>query len=187
MELLVAIIVLGSVILFAKWGSSKLVSSENNSEINHSNIDEAERLLKENGYEIKKKQESSGCLKFLMGFAVILGVLLMIIFIGDGINKPSSPGEKTYSKTYSNDYASKLEAYSYAENWVKDKLKSPSSAKFPDSERKVNDTEYYGDNTYKIKSYVESQNSFGAMIKTNFSCTISFKDGSVYCNDLILY
>ena len=186
MEIILVILILIIIVLFIKENNKSLEDKYLRGK-DQSDVSEAEQLLINSGYEVKKKTENSGCTKIIMGFAVILGVLLMIIFIGDGINKPSSPGKKTYSKTYSNDYASKLEAYSYAENWVKDKLKSPSSAKFPDSERKVNDTEYYGDNTYKIKSYVESQNSFGAMIKTNFSCTISFKDGSVYCNDLILY
>lgn len=88
-------------------------------------------------------------------------------------------------KTYGNDDADRIEAYNHAKNFVKDKLKSPSSARFPGTMEKDGHIEYIGDQTYKIKSWVEGPNSFGVFIRKHFSCTIYFKEGSVYCEDLI--
>ena len=45
-----------------------------------------------------------------------------------------------------------------------------------------------GENEYKISSYVDSQNGFGAMIRSEWSCTIKFvENDKVQCKDLIIY
>ena len=52
---------------------------------------------------------------------------------------------------------------------IKEKLKSPRSAKFPGFDSrfvKKNGT------TYSIDSYVDAQNSFGALIRKNFRATV---------------
>ena len=69
-----------------------------------------------------------------------------------------------------------LYAYSFAEKNVKDMLKSPATAEFPSSSEQDQHTKYIGDNTYEINSYVDSQNGFGAMMRTRFSCKIVFND-----------
>jgi hypothetical protein len=53
---------------------------------------------------------------------------------------------------------------------VKDRLKSPASAAFPfglAAQAKVT-----GDRTYQIVSHVDSQNGFGAMLRSRFICTV---------------
>lgn len=60
-------------------------------------------------------------------------------------------------------------AHVMATNFVKRQLKSPTSAKFPyTSDRDVSITKL-SDCRYQIHSYVDSQNSFGAMIRSRFS------------------
>ena len=49
-------------------------------------------------------------------------------------------------------------------DWVKDRLKSPSSAKFS------GDTIKRTGNTYVVTGAVDSQNSFGAMIRNRYQC-----------------
>lgn len=79
-------------------------------------------------------------------------------------------------------------AYNYAEDFVKNKLKSPSSAKFPETKDKIKHTTCnYDECSYTIRSWVESTNSFGAMIKTEFECTIYFKDDKVQCSKITFY
>ena len=78
----------------------------------------------------------------------------------------------------------KLEAYGYVENFVKNKLKSPSSAVFPSYREQIEHTDYLGEDVFKIKSWVDSQNGFGAMIRTRFVCTIYYQDNKVKCQDL---
>ncbi|BDB52112.1 hypothetical protein [Flavobacterium ammonificans] len=79
---------------------------------------------------------------------------------------------------------SKITALTAAQEEVKSRLKSPSSANFPwgiDCVTKISD------NTYVINSYVDSQNSFGAMLRTNFTCQITLNDNDTYtCNSVEL-
>lgn len=59
-------------------------------------------------------------------------------------------------------------------NYVRDRLKSPSTANFPwDSAQSV------GNNTYEMYSYVDAQNGFGATIRNNFYCKIQYTGGDV--------
>jgi hypothetical protein len=67
---------------------------------------------------------------------------------------------------------SKLLAYSYASNFAKNKLKDPNSAEFASSVEKLEHTKHLGNWEYQINSYVLATNSFGAKIKTSFSCKI---------------
>jgi hypothetical protein len=56
-------------------------------------------------------------------------------------------------------------AYIQLRNHVKEQLKSPSTAKFPFFDWVSTKTE---NQTYFVKSYVDSQNSFGATVRTEF-------------------
>lgn len=70
---------------------------------------------------------------------------------------------KSSEETDGDDYFAAIAA---AKIVVKDKLKSPSSAKFP-----ISDSEYVvekaiGENDWVVSGYVDAQNGFGAMIRT---------------------
>jgi|SRR5215472_6993548 len=58
-------------------------------------------------------------------------------------------------------------------DFVLARLKAPSTAKFGD-DAVVSDL---ANSTYDVRSYVDSQNAFGAMIRTNFICTLKTTDG----------
>lgn len=138
--------------------------------------------------ETKKKKEG-GCLKFVVIVIMLWGVVSLIGNHNSYSGSDNESDNKNVNEDtrYTGNYSDKILAYNYAKDFVKKKLKSPSSAVFPDSQHKVDNTEYVGNATYEINSYVDSQNSFGAMIRTNFSCTIYFENGSVFCKDLILH
>lgn len=70
------------------------------------------------------------------------------------------------------DDSNKFLAYTYAENYVEQKLKSPDSAKYPDSREKLSQIKHLGNFRYEIRSWVSSQNSFGAQLKQSFVCVI---------------
>lgn len=62
-----------------------------------------------------------------------------------------------------------LMAYIMMEDFVKQRLKAPGTAKFPSIwEGRKDHVESLGDNKYRITSYVDAQNSFGAQIRTKF-------------------
>ena len=78
------------------------------------------------------------------------------------------------------------EAYSYAKDFITPKLKSPSSASFASYGEQSNHVTYMGNNEYRINSYVDSQNSFGATIRTKFSCDIKVVGDKVQMHNLVL-
>ena len=115
-----------------------------------------------------------------------LQIILGVIFCFFCIAQFDCSGENDKPKVYGDNTADRLEAYIYTEDFVKKRLKSPSSAIFPDAKARDESVLYLGDGKYKIKSYVDSQNSFGAMLRTKFSCEITFADGMVTCNSLVI-
>lgn len=80
----------------------------------------------------------------------------------------------------------KITAKVFAEEQVKKMLKSPSTASFnwnaDDNITRLNDTTFY------IKGYVDSQNSFGAELRSNYSCTVVYLDklNMVRCDNLVI-
>jgi len=81
----------------------------------------------------------------------------------------------------------KFTAYRYASDFVKQRLKSPSTAKFPGVIEKDSHIREAGTDLFYINSWVDSQNGFGAMLRSNFSCKITFSNGQVTCDDLLIY
>lgn len=67
-----------------------------------------------------------------------------------------------------NEKNNSIMAYVVMEDFVKERLKSPGSADFPGVSEHVNHTKYLGNQKYQIISWVDSQNSFGALMRTNF-------------------
>ncbi|MEU6952085.1 hypothetical protein [Streptomyces sp. NPDC045714] len=70
------------------------------------------------------------------------------------------------------------------EGFVKDRLKSPGTAKFPG----VTDGDYAKTTTlsdtkpwkYKVTGVVDSQNGFGATVRSTYTCTTSTKDDDTW-------
>lgn len=62
-------------------------------------------------------------------------------------------------------------AFVMSQNFVKKRLKSPASAQFP---YKADVAEYKGDCTHTIMSHVDSQNGFGAMLRTRYVAEMKY-------------
>ena len=77
------------------------------------------------------------------------------------------------------------EAVSYARQFVKRDLTSPSTADFQSTySMKVEELET---NIWFVKGYVDSQNAYGATIRTNFGCFMTYhpKTDNVTLDDII--
>ena len=93
-------------------------------------------------------------------FTALLGIFILLnLFSCSSSDDPESSHNK-------------LLAYNYATDFVKQSLKSPSTAVFPGADEKVEGVRHMGDYRYRIISWVESQNGFGGMVKSNFDCII---------------
>ena len=103
--------------------------------------------------------------------------IFAFLFLAFGSSSDSSSDTET----------NKMLAYNYAENFVKQRLKSPSTAEFPRLFEKAEHIIELGNDEYLIQSWVDSQNGFGAMIRSNFSCKIIFEGDKVRVEDLVIY
>lgn len=76
------------------------------------------------------------------------------------------------------------EAYKESVRIVEDLLKAPSTAKFQPFEEIT--IHHNDDDTYTIHSYVDSQNSFSAMIRSNYSITLQYSENNWIIKDFII-
>lgn len=65
-----------------------------------------------------------------------------------------------------------MDAQLNAEQYVKQLLKSPGTADFGTA-----DVIEMEDGVFSVKSYVDSQNEFGGVVRTNYECTVRYLHG----------
>lgn len=122
--------------------------------------DEQEESAPQINYNAEKK---GGCLKAVL---VIIGILLGIIVLG-----AMCSGE-------SDNWNTENKAKTYAELIVKDSLKAPSTAKFCNSAREMT-AKNLGGAKWKVTGWVDAENSFGAMIRSDFEVVLELnKNGA---------
>lgn len=100
----------------------------------------------------RRRQANNGMLIALVG---TLFLVVILIAVGLSIKSPSA-----------NPNGDTIGAFAISQQFVKDRLKAPSTAEFPwYSSESVTPL---GEERYRVQSYVDSQNSFGAMIRTKY-------------------
>jgi hypothetical protein len=104
------------------------------------------------GAPLPKKGPSGCLLVFLVIFGLIVAGIIIIIVLA-----ASNSGGNSAQLT-------QVTAQTSCENMVRDQLKSPSSASFS------NESEV-GDSPVTVTGVVDSQNSFGATLRSSFHCT----------------
>jgi len=109
-----------------------------------------------------------------------VSVLLLIQLIsGSGSNSSGSSKSKTTSEM--------LLAYNYSEDCVKKILKAPGTAKFPGLLEKADHIKDLGGGRYQINSWVDSQNGFGALLRSRFVCIVKINPSSYQCEDVSIF
>jgi DNA-directed RNA polymerase subunit RPC12/RpoP len=93
--------------------------------------------------------------RIVVGILVSIIILISLFSLGEENN--SSPSD--------------TEAYVKAMRFVKEQLISPSSAKFPNWDYQIFQS---GDLRWTIKSYVDAQNGFGALIRQNYTIIVRY-------------
>jgi len=111
--------------------------------------------------------------KILTGFLFIMALSILG-------NAAQSPADKAATKAKDAQELIYIGAYLNSETIVKDHLKSPSTAKFPEYSK---GSVYYVGTTLQVISYVDSQNGFGATVRTRYAVNITeFTDHFTYKN-----
>tara|TARA_B100002049_G_scaffold230082_1_gene206517 strand:- start:4876 stop:5442 length:567 start_codon:yes stop_codon:yes gene_type:complete len=100
--------------------------------------------------------------------ANVLSVVILIVaaFIGSGSDpKPEDMTAEELSAACED----KIMAYVMAQKLVKQNLKSPSTAEFPSYNSSGVTITYAGECVHKVSAFVDSQNAFGATVRTPFN------------------
>jgi len=116
------------------------------------------------------KQKEKFGLKHLF-LIIIIVVIFSAIFssIGD-----DNSGSSNIANNSSNSQVDDSKAFIIAQNYVKSALKSPSTADFPAFDYT---TQKISEDEFKVSSYVDAQNSFGAEIRTTWEATLLYVGG----------
>lgn len=108
------------------------------------------------------KDTTSNKMKVVCFSVVVLVAVIFIFFL------PSNESSNDSKISFDN-YSAKV----YAEMAVEKRLKSPSSAKFSGWEKtEIIKNQYNGLNGFIVSGYVDSQNGFGATIRSRYSVEI---------------
>lgn len=113
-------------------------------------------------------------------FFIVFGAVVVVTFLFVMCNIPITKNNSLATPTTKNEQSQQIEALVGSQMVVENNLKSPSSAKLPlimDSNVSVNKL---SENKYFVSSYVDSENSFGAMIRTYYTCTVTLLSNNKY-------
>lgn len=94
---------------------------------------------------------------------IALGIVIVAIIYFATSNTPTS-------STSWEQEDNRIEAYAMAQQFVEQKLKSPATAKYPLTANEC--TIRIEGQKYQIDAYVDSQNSYGALIRVNFIAVV---------------
>lgn len=113
-------------------------------------------------------QKKTGTSPTTVVIASILAVIALPPFCNALVNPDSGSGPASLAADRSDEDS--MMAYIMMEDFVRASLKSPSTAKFPGVfDGRADHVKRTEHNRYLIVSYVDSQNGFGAMLRTNFT------------------
>lgn len=104
----------------------------------------------------EKPTDKTGCGGCLLFLAIPIGLIAVLVFIGSIFSGESDPADEQRGL-----------ARIYCERAVEQRLLSPSTARFS-HDRTV------GSNPFEVRGQVDSQNGFGATVRTGYGCTVTF-------------
>jgi hypothetical protein len=104
---------------------------------------------------------------------LVLGLFLILGWCAMNSNTPEKKEERAQSHC-----DDKWAAYSMSQEFVKKSLKAPSSAEFPRMEDSEVTVDYLGDCTHEVHAYVDSQNSFGAKLRSRYTVQLKNERGT---------
>lgn len=103
---------------------------------------------------------------------IVLTIPLALAGCGGDSSSSGSTNETKESREFQVD---EVEAKLQCEDLVKNSLKAPATADFP---RNSEWTFTPIDGGLQASSYVDSENSFGALVRSNFQCTVTKAEGT---------
>lgn len=122
---------------------------------------------------IGAQNEKPGCLGRIVILIIGLAAVTCWIVYANYQKGNETPETRRAEKC---DKRGSIFAHTMATHYVEQRLKSPSTAKFPwyaDSQ-----VSYIGNCEFVVKSYVDAQNSFGAMLRSDYYVRLKYDPNS---------
>ncbi|MCU1717940.1 hypothetical protein NTD81_12510 [Pseudomonas sp. 5P_3.1_Bac2] len=110
----------------------------------------------------------------------LIALVLFGFFIYSLINNDSSTNRASKTTRSSIDGGQEMMAFVMCQKPITDRLTSPSSAKFPHSGKSGVSSTHVGGGVYDVVGYVDSQNGFGAMLRSTWNCKIKENDNKTW-------
>lgn len=108
---------------------------------------------------------------------IVAFIVLVFLLRGCGVGGSSS----------SSSMPGRVEAYGMAKDYVRLRLKSPSTATFPNSADPDVTIVNVGPADWEVRGYVDAENSFGAKLRTRYSCMLHYQgDREWTCSECTL-
>lgn len=89
--------------------------------------------------------------------------MVLVLALGDGGSDSTRAGHDEVS------------AFTMCQSFVEDRLRAPSSADWPCCYTDF--TTHLGDGRYRVQTYVDAQNAFGAQIRSDVMCVVEWAGG----------
>jgi hypothetical protein len=106
------------------------------------------------------------------------GLIVLIVFVLWAGSCIASGGGSGGSGGTRADVGSGVGAWVICQDFVEDRLTAPSTAEYPAGYSQY--TTSLGDRTFRVDAYVDAENSFGAMIRTDFTCTVRYQGSETW-------
>ena len=119
-------------------------------------------------------------LSIFIGLVTVLGLIIWGVLRFEPNyqkDRTEEEGSELDVNCDNNSNSNKLIAYNLATYFVKKSLKEPTTTEFPNSKEKLKHIKYLGHKRYRVDSWVDSQDTYGAMTRRRFSCIFK-RDGS---------
>lgn len=121
----------------------------------------------------KKSSFASGCLIVLILMFVVPAIIVGIFGAATNSNLQNGSASVAINKTNAFSLPDEREVFYMAEDWIKDHLKSPSTAKFSNLHwDKDTGCKWIKKNRFSAMGFVDAQNSFGAMMREKWFAVI---------------
>jgi hypothetical protein len=147
-------------------------------------LNEIKKLKGEPVEEEKPEPPKSSTKKTLSCIFIPLGIVVIIIII---ITVMCAIGDSSGSTKTTKEKDLSVEAYVASQQYCESLLKAPSTAKFPNLATGEPKVTKLSTNKYEVISYVDSENSFGAMIRNNYRCVVVLSEDSYRIEEFNFY
>jgi len=105
-------------------------------------------------------------------------VLLLVVAVIMTLNINLSGGTGPTDRPDPIDSGDRLDAWIVCQDFVLERLTAPATADFPTGYADF--TSVLSDERFRVESYVDAENSFGAFIRTDFVCVVRYTGNGSY-------